>query len=85
MLSNYVPGMTLIATESARCQGRDGHIVSEFLVDYDACIKKTLELFSSLDIETFCQGHLFVFFGENVRVFFARSLQAAEGFRGHYR
>jgi 2-aminobenzoylacetyl-CoA thioesterase len=83
MLSYYIPERKiLIATESAGCLGRDGHIVSEFLVDYDAYIK-TLELFSSLDIETFCQGHHFVFTGEDVPVFFAKSLQAAEAFKGH--
>jgi 2-aminobenzoylacetyl-CoA thioesterase len=83
MLSYYIPERKiLIATESAGCLGRDGHIVSEFLVDYDAYIN-TLKRFSALDVETFCQGHHFVFTGEDVQEFFASSLQAAESFKKH--
>ena len=83
MLSYYIPERKiLIATESAGCLGRDGHIVSEFLVDYDAYIK-TLKRFSSLDVEIFCQGHHFVFTGKDVQAFFANSLRAAESFKKH--
>jgi 2-aminobenzoylacetyl-CoA thioesterase len=83
MLSYYIPERKiLIATESAGCLGRDGHIVSEFLVDYDAYIK-TLKHFSLLDIEIFCQGHHFVFTGEDVQDYFTNSLQAAESFKKH--
>lgn len=83
MLSYYIPERKiLIATESAGCLGRDGHIVSEFLVDYDVYIK-TLKRFSALDIEIFCQGHHFVFTGEDVQSFFADSLKAAESFKEH--
>jgi 2-aminobenzoylacetyl-CoA thioesterase len=83
MLSYYIPERKmLIATESAGCLGRDGHIVSEFLVDYDAYIK-TLERFSTLDVETFCQGHHFVFTGKDVQLFFARSVQTAKSFKKH--
>ncbi len=83
MLSYYIPEKKiLIATESAGCLGRNGHIVSEFLVDYDAYIK-TLKRFSSLDVEIFCQGHHFVFTGKDVQAFFADSLRAAESFKKH--
>jgi 2-aminobenzoylacetyl-CoA thioesterase len=83
MLSYYIPERKiLIATESAGCLGRDGHIVSEFLVDYDAYMN-TLKRFSSLDVEIFCQGHHFVFTGRDVQVFFADSLQTAESFKKH--
>jgi len=83
MLSYYIPEKKiLIATESAGCLGRDGHIVSEFLVDYDAYIR-TLKRFSSLDVEMFCQGHHFVFTGKDVEAFFTDSLRAAESFKKH--
>ena len=81
MLSYYIPERRiLIATESAGCLGRDGHIVSEFLVDYDAYVK-ALKRFSALDVETFCQGHHFVFTDEDVQEFLANSLKAAESFK----
>lgn len=83
MLSYYIPERKiLIATESAGCLGRNNRIVSEFLVDYDAYIA-TLKRFCSLEIETFCQGHHFVFTGDDVQSFFANSLQAAESFKKH--
>ena len=83
MLSYYIPERKiLIATESAGCLGRNNRIVSEFLVDYDAYIK-TLKRFSTLDIETFCQGHHFVFTGDDVQSFFANSLHTAESFKKH--
>lgn len=83
MLSYYIPERKiLIATESAGCLGRNGHIISEFLVDFDAYIN-TLKRFSALDIETFCQGHHFVFTGDDVQDFLNNSLQAAESFKKH--
>jgi 2-aminobenzoylacetyl-CoA thioesterase len=83
MLSYYIPEKKmLIATESAGCLGRNGRIVSEFLVDYNAYIK-TLERFSALDVETFCPGHHFVFTGDDVQGFFAKSFQTAESFKKH--
>jgi len=83
MLSYYIPERKiLIATESAGCLGRNNRIVSEFLVDYDAYIK-TLKRFSTLDIETFCQGHHFVFTGDDVQSFFANSLHTAKSFKKH--
>jgi 2-aminobenzoylacetyl-CoA thioesterase len=81
MLSYYLPEKkTLIATESAGVQGQTGHIVSEFLVDFDAYIR-SLKLFLSLDIDVFCQGHHFVFVDGEVRSFLGRSLEAAERFK----
>jgi 2-aminobenzoylacetyl-CoA thioesterase len=83
MLSYYIPERKiLIATESAGCLGRNGHIVSEFLVDYDAYVN-TLRLFSTLEVETFCQGHHFVFTGGDVQDFFAKSLETTEFFKIH--
>lgn len=83
MLSYYIPEKKiLIATESVGCLGRNGHIVSEFLVDYDAYIN-TLKRFFSLDVEIFCQGHHFVFTGKDVQAFFVDSLRSAESFKKH--
>jgi glyoxylase-like metal-dependent hydrolase (beta-lactamase superfamily II) len=83
MLSYYIPEKKiLIATESAGCLGRNGRIVNEFLVDYDGYIG-TLERFRALDIEILCQGHHFVFTGEDVQRFLADSLQTAQSFKEH--
>jgi 2-aminobenzoylacetyl-CoA thioesterase len=83
MLSYYIPEKKiLIATESAGCLGRNNQIITEFLVDYDAYIR-TLERFSTLDIDIFCQGHHFVFSGEDVRDFLVNSLRAAVSFKKH--
>lgn len=85
MLSYYIPEKKiLIATESAGCLGRNGHIVNEFLVDYDGYIK-TLERFRALDIEVFCQGHHFVFTGEDVQQFLTDSFREAVSFKEHIR
>lgn len=85
MLSYYIPEKKiLIATESAGCLGRNGHIINEFLVDYDSYII-TLERFRMLDIEVFCQGHHFVFTGDDVQQFLADSLQGAISFKEYIR
>lgn len=81
MLSYYIPERKiLIATESAGCRGQTGRIVSEFLVDFDAYIA-SLKRLSALDVDIFCQGHHFVFTGEDVGRFFEDSLREAFRFR----
>ncbi len=81
MLSFYLPEKKIVvATESGGVQGQTGHIVSEFLVDFDAYVR-SLELFLSLDIDVFCQGHHFVFVGDEVRPFLERSVKGAKIFR----
>ena len=83
MLSYYLPEQKILfATESAGCLAQNGRIVNEFLVDYDAYIS-SLKRFSELDVEAFCQGHHYVFTGENVKNFFASSREAAETFKVH--
>jgi len=83
MLSYYLPEKKILfATESAGCLAKNGRIVNEFLVDYEsymACLRR----FSELDVEVFCQGHHYVFTGEDVKRFFASSLKAALTFRRH--
>ncbi len=81
MMSYYIPEKkVLIATESAGCMGHTGHIITEFLVDYDAYIR-SLKTLSLLDVEVFCQGHHFVFTGEDVKKHFEGSIVAAEVFK----
>lgn len=81
MLSFYIPGRKiLIATESAGCRGQTGQIISEFLVDFDAYIA-SLKRLSALDVDIFCQGHHFVYTGDDVKAFFDDSLRAAFRFR----
>jgi len=83
MLSYYIPERKILfATESGGCLARNGHIVSEFLVDYDAYVT-SLNRFLDLDITVFCQGHHFVFTGSSVKDFFTASLRAAKSFKGH--
>lgn len=81
MFSYYIPERKiLIATEAAGIRDQMGHIITEFLVDYDAYIT-SLKRLAALDVEVFCQGHHFVFVGQDVKEFFAMSIKAAEYFR----
>ena len=81
MLSFYIPERKiLIATESAGCRSQTGQIITEFLVDFDAYIE-SLKRLSRLDPHIVCQGHHFVFTGDDVRRFFEASLEAALAFR----
>ncbi|HOJ44188.1 MAG TPA: MBL fold metallo-hydrolase [Syntrophorhabdaceae bacterium] len=81
MLSYYIPERKiLIATEAAGCMGQTGHIVTEFLVDYDRYIS-SLKRLSMLDVEILCQGHHFVYTGEDVKRHFEQSMKSAERFK----
>jgi 2-aminobenzoylacetyl-CoA thioesterase len=80
MLSFYIPEKKiLIATETIGNLSHSGRIISEFLVDYDGYLASVRRL-SELDVEVLCQGHHFVFVGEDVKKFFTRSLAEAEAF-----
>ena len=83
MMSYYMPEKKiLIATEAAGCMGYTGRIITEFLVDYDVYVN-SLKRLASLDVEIFCQGHHFVFTGEDVKKHFESSIKAAEDFRNN--
>lgn len=83
MMSFYIPEKKiLIATEAAGCMGHTGRIITEFLVDYDVYIN-SLKRLASLDVEIFCQGHHFVFTGEDVKRHFERSIKTAEDFKNN--
>lgn len=81
MLSYYIPEKKiLIATESTGCRSQTGHIVTEFLVDFDRYIS-SLKRLSELEVEVLCQGHHFVFTGEDVKRHFEESLASALRFK----
>ncbi len=81
MMSYYLPERKiLVATEAVGCLGHSGRIVTEFLVDYDGYMK-ALQRLSVLEIEVLCQGHHFVFVGDDVKRYLERSLAAAEEFK----
>ena len=83
MLSFYIPERKiLIATESAGCRSHTGEIISEFLVDFDAYVE-SLKRLSMLDCDIVCQGHHFVYTGDDVELFFDSSLRSALAFRDH--
>jgi glyoxylase-like metal-dependent hydrolase (beta-lactamase superfamily II) len=83
MMSYYMPEKKiLIATEATGVMGHAGHIITEFLVDYDAYVN-SLKRLASLDVEMLCQGHHFVFTGEDVKKHFAQSIKAAEDFKNN--
>jgi len=81
LISFYIPERRiLIATEAGGVRDQAGQIITEFLVDYDMYVA-SLKRLAALDVDIFCQGHHFVFVGDDVGSFFARSLEAAEEFR----
>ena len=82
MLSYYIPERKiLVATEATGDQTNAGHVLTEFLVDYDTYLS-SLKRLATLPVEILCQGHHMVWVGEEeVRDFFTRSIGAAEHFR----
>jgi glyoxylase-like metal-dependent hydrolase (beta-lactamase superfamily II) len=81
LVSYYVPERKiLIATEAVGCADITGHIVNEFIVDYESYVAGLRRL-AGLEVEVLCQGHHFVYVGAAARDFLARSIASAEGFR----
>jgi len=81
LLSYYIPEKRiLVATEAVGCADSTGHIVAEFLVDYESYLAG-LKRLGALDVAVLCQGHHFVFIGEAVKDFFARSIESAKRFK----
>jgi glyoxylase-like metal-dependent hydrolase (beta-lactamase superfamily II) len=81
MFSYYIPEKRiLIATEAAGVLDQANQVITEFLVDYDMYMA-SLKRLVALDVDIFCQGHHFVFVNDDVKLFFDRSLEAAEEFR----
>lgn len=81
LLSYYIPERKiLIATEAVGCADITGHIVTQFLVDYDSYMVGLARL-AALEVEVLCQGHHFVYVGDAVKDFLARSIETAERFK----
>jgi glyoxylase-like metal-dependent hydrolase (beta-lactamase superfamily II) len=81
LLSYYIPEKRiLVATEAVGCADSTGHIVAEFLVDYESYLA-ALKRLAALDVAVLCQGHHFVFIGEAVRDFFSHSIASAKRFK----
>jgi glyoxylase-like metal-dependent hydrolase (beta-lactamase superfamily II) len=81
LLSYYIPEKRiLVATEAVGCADSTGHIVAEFIVDYESYLAG-LKRLAALDVAVLCQGHHFVFIGEAVKDFFTHSIASAERFK----
>ena len=81
LLSYYMPDeKVLVATESSGLLWQNGTIGTEFLVDFDTYMASLTRL-ASLDVSILCQGHHFVFTGDDVEKFFDRSIEAAYRFK----
>ena len=81
LLSYYIPEeKILVATEAAGLLWQNGTINAEFLVDFDLYMD-SLKRLASLDVDILCQGHHFVFTGDDVKEFFGASIEAGAGFR----
>jgi 2-aminobenzoylacetyl-CoA thioesterase len=81
LLSYYIPGeRILVATEAAGLLWQNGLIGTEFLVDFDQYMESLVRL-ADLDVYILCQGHHFVFVGDQVKEFFKSSIEAALRFR----
>lgn len=81
-LSYYIPERRiLIATEATGCMDRAGTVIPEFLVDFDLYMA-SLKRLAALPTDVVCQGHHFVYVGqEEITDFFDRSIRAAEDFK----
>ncbi|HSH69348.1 MAG TPA: MBL fold metallo-hydrolase [Deferrisomatales bacterium] len=80
-LSYYLPGpKVLVASEAVGCANVSGDITVEFVANYDAYLDSMHRLFD-LDIEVLCQGHLYVYVGQDARHHLGRSIRATERYR----
>jgi glyoxylase-like metal-dependent hydrolase (beta-lactamase superfamily II) len=81
-LSYYVPEKRiLVASEAAGCAVNSEHISIDCLTDFDTYWRSLTRL-AALDADILCQGHMFVYDGEDVSRFLERSMAATLQFRG---
>ena len=79
-LSYYLPQRKiLVASEAVGVAQLNGDIITEFLVDYQAYLE-SMQRLSRLPLEVLCQGHHWVFTGQDARDYLQRSLQAAHDY-----
>ncbi len=80
-MSYYVPEKKiLVASEAAGCALSSGYISTDSLADFGVYLN-SLKRLASLDAQILCQGHRYVYVGEDVDAFFKRSLQTALEFK----
>jgi len=81
-LSYYIPQRRiLVASEAVGCPDfTSDHIVTEFLVDYQAYVDSMARL-ARLEVEVLCPGHGMVMTGRHAADFIARSQVAAGEFK----
>lgn len=80
-LSYYIPERKiLMASEAVGCAAPNGKVMPECLVDYDVYLE-SIRRMAQLDVEILCQGHNWVFTGEDVPAHFQASIEAAEEFK----
>jgi glyoxylase-like metal-dependent hydrolase (beta-lactamase superfamily II) len=80
-LSFYIPEKQWIfSAEAGGLLGPAGFFTTEFIADFDAYMQ-SLERLAALDLEMVCQSHFQLFFGEDARTFYTRSIQAAMAFK----
>ncbi len=77
-VSYWIPEMRiLIASDAVGNEDEQGHMTSEFLVDYDA-FRASLEALSLLNAEILCPGHRLVIMGaREVKTYLGRCLEEA--------
>jgi glyoxylase-like metal-dependent hydrolase (beta-lactamase superfamily II) len=80
-LSYYVPEKRiLVASEAAGCAVNSEHISIDCLTDFDT-YRHSLKRLAALDADILCQGHRFVYEGEDVSRFLEKSMAAALQFK----
>lgn len=81
MLSYHLPAQRiLLASEAVGCPTQGGHIITEFLVDYDAYLD-SLRRLAGLEVEVLCLAHYAVLTGREAQDYFGQALNAAREFR----
>lgn len=81
MLSFFVPQRgILIASEAVGCPTKEGRIITEFLVDYDAYLA-SLQRLARLPVKVLCMAHYSALTGADARNYFDRALTAAQEFK----
>jgi glyoxylase-like metal-dependent hydrolase (beta-lactamase superfamily II) len=80
-LSYYIPEKKiLIASEAGGCANILGDISTDCLTDFGLYLD-SLRRLAALDVDVLCQGHRFVYVGQDAKAFLPRSIQAALEFK----
>jgi glyoxylase-like metal-dependent hydrolase (beta-lactamase superfamily II) len=80
-LSYYIPERkVLIASEAGGCAEYSGYIHTACLNDFGVYLS-SLKRLASLEVDILCQGHRFVYSGEDAKTFLSRSMKTALDFK----